>query len=217
MTIHAKQFPLDPSGLTASIRYQTDIIVGRNGQEVRNALWQDPLYSYNAAFAVRSRADVATLQTFFHSVKGREIAFYLKDVQDYQIPQSGSTAQSIGTGDGADTTFQIYKTYTDSLSNTYQRTIRRLPTDTSKVDVYVNDVLQTYTTHYTYSATTGIITFTAAPTLGHSIKVVVEEFYVPVRFDIDQLDVDVLMFWVDSGTPYSLGQIPEIPMVEVRE
>ena len=217
MTIHAKQFPLDPSGLRASIRYQTDIIVGRNGQEVRNAVWQDPLYSYNAAFAVKSREDVATLQTFFHSVKGREIAFYLKDAQDYAIPQSGEVPQTIGTGTGAATTFQIYKNYTDSLSNTYQRTIRRLPSDTSKVDVWVNEVAKSNPGDYTYSTTTGIITFGAAPSNGHTITVVVEEFYVPVRFDIDQLDVDLLMFWVNSGTPYSLGQIPEIPMVEVRE
>lgn len=217
MSINATVYPIGLSSLQKSIAYSTDITVSKSGHEVRNANWQDPLHKFNAASGIRSRADVATLEAFFHVVKGRETAFLLQDLSDYTIPQSGSTPALIGTGDGADATWQITKTYTDALSNTYVRNITRPSATVSDLAVYVNDVLQTHTTHYTYSTTTGIITFVAAPTVAHTIKVTLAKYYVPVRFDIDELPVDLLCYWVDSGTPYSLGEIPNVPMIEVRD
>ncbi len=217
MTIRATTYPIALSKLQKSIRYSTDITVGKNGAEVRNANWQDPLYRFNAASGIKTRADVATLEAFFHLTRGREVGFLLQDLTDYAIPQSGSTPQSIGTGDGSTTTFQISKTYTDALSNTYSRTITRPSATTSDLAVYVDGVLKTYTTHYTYSSTTGIITFVTAPASTKVVSITLSKFYVPVRFDIDELPIDLLCYWVDSGTPYSLADLPDVPMSEIRE
>lgn len=199
--------------LTGGPSFNTDITVGKSGNEVRNANWQDALWRFNAAYAVKSRDDVATLNAFFLACRGREIAFNLQDGADYKIPHSGSTPQTISSV--TSTTYQISKLYTDSGSYTYSRTITRPSATTSDLAVYDNGVLKTHTTHYTYSTTTGIISFTYTPTT--PVTITLAKFYVPVRFDVDALDIEALMWWVNSGTDYSLHQIPDIPLIEVRD
>lgn len=213
MTIYAVQFPLTVSGWTKTPRYSTDIIIGRNGQEVRNALWQDPLLAFNAAFAVRSYADIATLETFFHAMKGREGAFLVKDWADFSIPRT-----EIGTGDGTDTTFQLVKKYTQSGVGTYTRTITR-PIATEGVGgvrVWVNNS-EVATANVSHSTTTGIITLATAPTASHSVEASCDEFYVPCRFDTDELPLEMLNYWVESGANVANVNVPDIPIVEVRE
>lgn len=213
MAILATVYPIDLSKLQRSIRYNTDITVGKSGREVRNANWQDPLYVYNAASGIRSRTDLATLEAFFHTVKGRETGFLLQDLSDYTIPQTGSTPQTITAV--TSTTYQIYKRYTNALGTTYDRTITRPSATTSDLVVYDNGVLKTHTTHYTYSTTTGLITFTYTPT--GPVTITLAKYYVPVRFDTDELQTDLLMHYLSSGTPTSLTDIPNVPIIEVRE
>lgn len=212
MTAWGTTFPLEVSGFGSNIRYQTDIIVGRNGQEVRNALWQDPLYSYNAAFGVKSYADIETLQIFFHAVKGREQSFLVKDYADFEIPRT-----TIGTGDGADTTFQLIKTYVHGVIGTYTRTITKPKAleGVGGVRVWVNNV-ELDAADYSFSSSTGIITIPVAPTIGHAVEASCDEFYVPCRFDIDELPVQLLTFWVEAAGNYANVQVPDIPLVEVR-
>lgn len=219
MTIHVKQFPLSMSGLSGGAMFKTDITTGGSGYESRNRAWQDALWRYNAAYTVKTRADVATLNAFFLACGGREIAFNVQAGDDYAIPHSGSTFQSIGTGDGSDATWQIYKRYTDSGGYTYDRIITRPSATTADLAVKVNGTLKTHTTHYTYSTTTGIITFTGGniPANGHDISITLAKFYVPMRFDTDFIDTDMLNWWVDGGADYSIHQIPDIPLVEVRD
>ena len=211
MAAHLYQFPLAISEWSASPSYLTDITVGRNGQEVRNAIWQDPLYRYNAAFAVKTYADNETLIEFFHAVSGREQSFLVKDYSDFSI-----TRQSIGTGDGADTTFQLIKTYTTSFGS-YQRTITK-PIATEGVGgvrVWVNNS-EVATGNGSHSTSTGFITLTAAPSNGHNVEASCDEFYVPVRFDVDTLPVDMLSYYVSSGANAGLVEVPDIPLIEVR-
>lgn len=198
--------------------FSTDITVGKNHHESRNANWQDALWKYNAAYAVKTRADIEVLRAFFLGCRGREIAFNLQAGDDYRIAYDPDEApQSIGTGDGSDTTWQIYKRYTDPGGYTYDRIITRPSATTADLLVYINGTLKTHTTHYTYSTTTGIITFTSPPTNGHAITIELRKFYVPVRFDTDELDIDMLTWWVtNADVDVSLHQIPMIPMIEVR-
>jgi uncharacterized protein (TIGR02217 family) len=76
------------------------------------------------------------------------------------------------------------------------------------VEVYVNAVLQTITTHYTIDMDTGIITFVTPPTDTHPIAIACE-FDVPVRFDTDALDITAETF--DAMT------IPQIPILELKD
>lgn len=212
-------FPLSMQELAGGPRFQTDITVGGNAREVRNRAWQDPLWTWNAAYAVKSRADAYTLYTFFLNCYGREQTFLLYDPFDYKISQDGSTFQNIGTGDGADATFQITKKYTDDYSNTFTRNIYRPSATAADLVVKVAGTTKTNPTHYGYSSTTGVITFTGGniPSAAQAITITLQKFYTLVRFDIDELPMKSLLAWVAGGADYSAHELPEIPLIEVRE
>ena len=205
-------FPLPVSGWGANINYKTDITVGGNGQEARNAVWQDPLMSFNAAFAVKTYADIDTLQTFFHVCKGREQSFLVKDLADFRIPRT-----TIGTGTGALTTFQLVKKYVHGVIGTYTRTITKPKQieGAGGVRVWVNNV-ELADSAFSFSSTTGIITLSSAPANGHAVEASCDEYYVPCRFDIDELPIELLHYWVDSGSDGGIVQVPDIKLREVR-
>jgi uncharacterized protein (TIGR02217 family) len=208
LTAWGTLYSLEVSALERQLRYQTDITVGRNGQEVRNALWQDPLYSYSLSHSIKTYDHIETLETLFHAVKGREQSFLVLDQGDFEAPR-----QTIGTGDGADTTFQLVKAYTHGVIGTYTRNITKPKAleGAGGVRIWVNNV-ELATSAFSFSSSTGIVTLSAAPTLGHAV----DEFYVPVRFDIDELPTVLLNYWVSSGQNYSNVEIPSIPLREVR-
>lgn len=213
MSVLATVFPIPLKHLSKRITYRTDITVGRSGNEVRNALWQDPIYTFDIGAVIETRANAELLEAFFHSCKGREKGFLIQDLLDYAIPPSGSTPQSIGTGNGSQTVFPIYKTYTDALSNTYQRYITR-PFATG-VEVYKAGVLQN--SGYTLSTTAGTITFSVAPGGGQAITVVVPKFYLPVRFDTDELPIDLIIHTIEGATVKTISEMPSVPLIEIRE
>lgn len=207
-------FPLTVSSWGASPSYLTDVTTGRNGQEVRNAVWQDPLYSFNAAFGVRSYADIETLMVFFHACKGREQSFLVKDWSDFKVART-----AIGTGDGVETDFQLIKNYVHGLIPTYTRTITKPKAveGVGGVRVWVDGV-EALTTAFSFSSVTGIVTFGAGnePPAGDVVEASVDEFYVPCRFDVDTIDVELLSYWVKAGADHSNVNVPDIRLREVR-
>lgn len=212
MTAWGTLFPLEVSSFGANVRYKTDITIGKSGAEVRNANWQDPLLSFNAGFAVKTYADINTLITLFHAVKGREQSFLVKDYSDYKIERT-----NIGTGDNVDTTFQLVKKYVHGVIGTYTRTITKPKAieGVGGVRVWVNNS-ELPTTDFSFSSTTGIITMVSAPAGAEAVEASCDEFYVPCRFDIDELPIELMNWWVQSGADYANVNIPDIPLVEVR-
>jgi uncharacterized protein (TIGR02217 family) len=73
----------------------------------------------------------------------------------------------------------------------------------------------TQSTHYSINYTTGVITLTALAqsTFNGQTLGVVGEFYTPVRFDVDRLDIQIMLYRVTEG----LGDISDVPIVEVRD
>jgi uncharacterized protein (TIGR02217 family) len=209
MTAWGTSLPITVSELSRRLRYRTDITVGRNGQESRNALWQDPLYAYNLAYNIKSYSDIKNLETLFHAVRGREQSFILKDYGDYNVTTFTTFAE---TPNGVRTAFQLIKKYVEPVIGTYNRTITKPGTAT--VTIRDNGVTVS-AANYAVSTTTGIVTFSVAPVTGHTIDFTISEFYVPVRFDIDELPMDMLTYWIGSSDVSNV-QIPDIPVVEVR-
>ena len=207
-------FPLISKSMRANIRYSTDITIGGNGQEVRNAQWQDPLLSYNASFAVRTYDDINTLQSFFHATRGRERSFLLKDYADFQVDWT-EFAETI---DGVETEFQLIKIYENAVIGDYTRTITKPKQIEGTGGVTIRDNAVTVDpADYSFSSVTGIVTIPTPPISGHTLEFKIDEFYVPVRFDIDELPIDLLTYWVDSGgSDKGNVEVPEIPMKEVR-
>ena len=75
------------------------------------------------------------------------------------------------------------------------------------VRVAVNGVARAETIDFTVDTTTGIITFNLPPAPGLSVTAGCE-FDVPVRFDTDRI--------LTSMSTFQAGQIPTVPVIEVR-
>jgi hypothetical protein len=114
--------------------------------------------------------------------------------------------QMIGTGDGAMRTFQLRKAYGEG-EDAYPRPVTK-PVAGS-VRVAVDGVERQTPDDFEVDHLTGVVTFQpgSIPSAGAAVTAGFE-FDVSVRFDIEQIAVSLAAF--------EAGQIPSIPLVEVR-
>ncbi|WP_112663098.1 DUF2460 domain-containing protein [Microvirga flavescens] len=205
---HEVRFPLDVSlGSRGGPVRRTDIVTLASGREHRNSRWANSRRRYDAGLGVRSIDALHAVIAFFEERRGRLIGFRFRDRTDWRSgpPSKEPTPldQRIGTGDGATVTFQLVKTYGSSFSP-YQRPIAK-PVGGS-VRVAVNGVEQLVGSAFNSDPTTGLVTFTSAPAAGAVITAGFN-FDVPVRFDTDELEIDLSAF--------EAGAIPQIPLIEI--
>jgi uncharacterized protein (TIGR02217 family) len=184
---------------------RTDVIATASGREERNARWANSKRRYNAGFGVKSLDDIHAVVAFFEERRGKLHAFRWKDYADYKScfasATPSATDQVIGAGTGLATSFQLVKKYGSGLRD-YSRAITAPVAGTIKVAV--NGVA---TTLFSTNLLTGVVTLTVAPTL-NAVVTAGFEFDVPVRFDTDAIQIHLQQF--------NAGQIPDIPLVEVR-
>jgi uncharacterized protein (TIGR02217 family) len=178
---------------TAGPTFDTTVINVGYSRSQRNINRDRQIIEFDIAYSINETL-YQTVRTHFYNRRGMAHSFPFKDWSDYAMAR-----QTIGAGDGVDTTFQIYKRYADGAYN-YDRTITKPVTATAQV--WVNSVLQT--SGYTVSRTTGIVTFSVAPTVAHVIEVA-GEFDVPVTYSVDACRV--LMASAQFGSIASLGLI----------
>jgi uncharacterized protein (TIGR02217 family) len=202
------RFPVAISrGSTGGPERRTEIVVLGSGAEERNSRWADSRRRYNAGFGVKSLNDIHDVTHFFEERRGRLHAFRWKDHSDYKScpPQNAVTVldQQIGVGDGATASFQLIKRYGAGLRD-YLRVIGKPAAGT--IVVAVDGVVST---NVSGDHLTGIVTFEVGhiPASGAVITAGFE-FDVPARFDTDQLKINLAGF--------AAGDIPDIPVVEVR-
>lgn len=135
--------------------------------------------------------------------------FRFKDFLDHQSasPKENITPtdQLLGTGDGSQTDFQLIKSYGD-VAGSSQRAILR-PVSGS-VQLALNGVLQNEGGDYSLNESTGQISFSTAPASGTAVSAGYE-FDIPVRFDLDRLDIRL--------SEFEAGQMPSIPLIEIHE
>lgn len=186
--------------------FSTEIVTIDGGYERRNQNWSQARRRFDAATGLRSASDVAALTAFFHARAGRARGFRLRDWSDYTSNANGTgaasaTDQPLGAGNGTTTQFQLAKTYT-SGGVTHTRTIRKPVSGTVLVAVNGTPVAS----GWSVNTTTGIVAFTSAPASG-AILTAGYSFDVPVRFDIDQLNLSLDNF---------AGSHAQIPLIEIR-
>jgi len=204
---HEVRFPTAIAfGATGGPERRTDIVTLSSGYEERNSRWADSRRNYNAGYGVRSLDDLYAVIAFFEERRGRLYGFRWQDRSDFQSCAPGATPapadQAIGIGDGTATTFQLAKTYGGAFAP-YARTIRKPVAGSVRVAVAGTEL----TSGWTCDTTTGIVTFTSAPAADAAITAGFQ-FDVPVRFDTDRLDINL--------TTFAAGDIPSIPLVEIR-
>lgn len=190
-------------------RFNTIVIPARSGYEQRNINWSQSRGRWTLGFPARSTDKFKKLIAFHRACYGMGYGFRFQDPADYSV-----TGQTIGTGNGVQTQFQLVQTYT-SGPDTFTRTISK-PVTSSVVDNDNNALANTV--HIYFGTTeqlsgwsanyaTGLVTFISAPPGGTVIKADFQ-FDVPVRFDTDNLEAQYLK--------RGLTGWPSFDIVEVR-
>jgi uncharacterized protein (TIGR02217 family) len=209
MSFHEVRFPDDLSlGSIGGPERRTEIVTLSNGFEERNTPWAHSRRRYDAGAGMRSLDDIATLVAFFEARRGMLHGFRWKDWADYRSSapsvQPGFRDQRIGTGDGVTASFQLAKTYAPGIS-AYTRPIVKPVAGTVLAGVGADELVAGV--HFEVDAATGIVTFAVPPGPGEEVTAGFE-FDVPVRFDTDTIRASVASF--------QAGEVPDVPVVEVR-
>lgn len=185
--------------------FSTDVTAVASGFERRNQNWATPLLSWDVAPGVKLAADYMLLRDFFMSRRGRARGFRFPDWAD---ESSGGTLpafddQVLGIGDGSRIFWLLSKVYGSGETALVRRITRPRP---GSVRIGLGGIEQA--SGWTVDHRMGLVTFDAPPPVG----VVVTAgflFDVPARFDIDRLPVA----WLAPD----VVQVPQIPVVEIRE
>lgn len=202
---HEVLFPLDVAlrGSGGPVRL-TEIVTLASGREHRNSRWADSRRRYDAGFGVRSLDALHAVLAFFEERRGRLHGFRYRDRVDWRSgPPSrapGPTDQPLGLGDGARTAFPLAKTYGGGAS-AYRRAIAKPVAGSVRVAVAGREIAA-----FACDPATGLVSLAAAPAPGAAVTAGFA-FDVPVRFDTDDLTVNLEAF--------TAGEIPRIPLVEI--
>ena len=214
MAFHDVRLPEDlERGAVGGPGFKTTVISLTSGHEQRNIDWLKTRASYDVGYGLMRQkeatldATVDVLLAFFYARQGMAHGFRFKDWSDYRLGLYLSPTtdnQSIGTGDGAKVAFQVFKRYSSGGID-FDRDLTALVS--GRVVILIDNVVQTEGPDYSVDLLTGIVTFATAPAAGEDVQAALE-FDVPVRFDIDVMNVNVEIF--------DTGSWPNIPIVERR-
>lgn len=205
---HEVRFPLDVSlhGRGGPER-RTEIVTLGSNRESRNARWAQSRRRYEAGYGVKNLTQLARVLDFFEERRGRLYGFRWRDRLDHAScpPDVTPSAldQTIGVGDGSQTSFDLVKTYGGSFAP-YRRRIFKPISET--VRIAVNGVDKT--AQVTINTTNGVVTFAPGATPPVSATIAAGFLFdTPARFDADYLEIDMEAF--------EAGAIPKIPIVEL--
>ncbi|OUS06134.1 glycoside hydrolase family 24 [Rhodobacterales bacterium 52_120_T64] len=209
MNFHEIRFPTDLSfGSIGGPERRTEIVSLTNGYEERNSPWSQSRHRFDAGFGMRSLDDLSVLIDFFEARSGQLFGFRWKDWANFKscLPSEeiGATDQVIGVGDNISSVYQLVKRYTSGDATQVREIAKPV---LNFVKVAISGDLQVSGTDYEVNFETGEVTFTAPPPDG-ALVTAGFEFDVPVRFDTDRIESSV------GG--FSAGEIPSVPVVEVR-
>lgn len=206
---HEVRFPLDVArGARGGPERQTQIVTLASGREVRNSRWSHSRRRYDAGLGVRSLDALAAVVSFFEERRGRLYGFRWRDPLDWKssLPSAepAATDQAIGTGDGITAVFALRKVY-GSGPAAYDRSIAKPCAGTVRVAV---DWIEQPPEAFACDPASGLVSFApgAIPAAG-AVVTAGFAFDVPVRFDIDAIEVDLSAF--------AAGEIPRVPVVEI--
>jgi uncharacterized protein (TIGR02217 family) len=200
-------FPIS-IGREASVSpaFSTQIVESLSGHEQRSSDWADARLRFDAGPGVRSEEDLARLIAFFRARRGSARGFRFTDPFDHHSgasnAQPGPLDQMIGTGDGNQTRFQLCKYY--GVDVDAQHRIITHPVAGS-IRIALNGVEQI--NGWVHEGK-GVIAFDTPPANGVPVRAGFR-FDVPVRFAEDALEI--------SRATFAAGEIPSVPLLEIRQ
>lgn len=209
MAFHDIRFPENLSlGASGGPEWRSEIVTLGNGYEERNSPWAQSRRRYDAGMGLRSLDDLAEVVAFFEARRGALYAFRWKDWADWKsaapLAEITPTDQVIGIGDGRRQSFHLCKAYGSGEAVHSRRIVKPVA---QTVRVALGGVELQHPEQVRVDPVTGTLWFDEAPARGTEITAGFE-FDVPVRFATDHLAVSVSSF--------QAGEIPHIPVIEVR-
>ena len=209
MQFHEVRFPASLSfGSLGGPERRTEVVTLANGFEERNTPWAHSRRRYDAGVGLRSLDDVELMIAFFEARQGQLYGFRWKDWSDYRScsasKEVGFEDQVVGRGDGVSRIVQLTKTYA-SGAQSYVRPLTKLVSGTVKLGF---DGLQVHEgVDWEVDLNSGEVTFDHP--LDEGVEITAGyEFDVPVRFATDAIQTSVASF--------QAGEVPDVPVVEVR-
>lgn len=207
-SFHEVSFPMSLAfGTTGGPERRNDIVLLSNGYESRNARWRNARRRFDAGSGIKSAQDLYELVAFFEARCGNLYGFRFKDPIDHLSCSYGQSVssidQQIGSGDGTTTAFQLVKTYGD-VGGSSRREIQKPVDGTILIAI---DGVEILAPDFEADSSSGMVTFSQPPATG-AVITAGYEFDVPVRFDIERLDINLSNFHA--------GHIPTIPLVEIK-
>ncbi|HEV7661079.1 MAG TPA: DUF2460 domain-containing protein [Allosphingosinicella sp.] len=182
--------------------FSTAIVTVAGGAEQRNSEWADARLTFDAGPGLRGEDDLHALIAFFRARRGAAVGFRLEDPLDHSsnamAGEPGAADQMLGTGDGVRTEFPLTKAYGAQI-----RRITRPVAGTVLVSVDGEERVSGWTL-----AGKGVVAFDAAPAAGAEVRAGFR-FDVPVRFAEDRLSL--------NRATFAAGEIPSVPLIEIRE
>jgi uncharacterized protein (TIGR02217 family) len=191
-------------GREASVEpsFSTAVVTGAGGAEQRNSDWADARLRFDAGPGVRGEADLHALIAFFRARRGAAQAFRFEDPFDNSsngmTGTPGAADQLLGMGDAVRTEFPLVKNY-----GAQARRITRPVAGSVRVSVAGVERVGGWSL-----AAAGLVRFDEPPAEGAAVRAGFR-FDVPVRFAEDRLSV--------SRATFEAGEIPSVPLIEVRE
>ncbi|MBX3550185.1 MAG: DUF2460 domain-containing protein [Xanthobacteraceae bacterium] len=210
-SFHEIAFPLDVAlGARGGPERRTEIVTTGSGREERNARWAHARRRWNAGYGVKSLDALSDVVAFFEERRGRLYGFRWRDRLDHSSAMLGAQPapgdQLLGEGDGETASYQLKKTY-GSLYAPYARPIAKPVSGSIRVAVDGDEMEEGI--DFDSDAATGLVVFRAGHIPANGAQVTAGFLFdVPVRFDTDFLEVDLAAF--------AAGEIPSIPVVEIR-
>ena len=205
MSFHEVRFPAAISfGSSGGVERRTEITELVSGFEERNSPWAQSRRRYDAGLGVRSLDDLAEVLAFFEARHGQLFGFRWKDWLDHRsCAPSGAVAATDQVLSGTGNVRQLVKRYEDAAGS-YVRTISKPENGTVRIAVDGGELIEG--AEFTVDHTAGLITLSSDP--GAAQVTAGYEFDVPVRFDVDTIEVNLAAF--------EAGEIPSVPVIEVR-
>lgn len=191
--------------------FKTSIITLTSGIEQRNMEWSRSRGEWDISYSIQTKEDYSEIIKFFYARRGKAFGFRFKDWSDYSVAGQRLGVGTLITQTNGSTTpnrlFPLFKSYSD-VGGEYIRQITRPIASTVEAFIDGNRA----------SAVSvlpgGILSFNGSAGSAHvpqegQVVTANFEFDVPVRFDIDKLEVEVE--WEDAAN------ISSIDIVELKE
>ncbi|HYF53594.1 MAG TPA: DUF2460 domain-containing protein [Salinarimonas sp.] len=184
----------------------TEIVTLASGREHRNARHAHARRRWDAGLGIRTLDALHEVVTFFEERRGRLHGFRFRDAVDWKsgppLAQPTPLDQRIGTGDGATTAFPLVKTYGGAHAP-YVRPIAKPVAGSVRIAV---DGVELNAVQGSCDPVTGLVSLSVPPPPG-AIVTAGFLFDVPVRFDTDELTLDLSAF--------QAGEAPHVPLIEI--